>query len=166
MTSTTDGNSEIENENEIQDDSWDCESHEWEYKKSNKECLICNKCEDYLEDPYETHIHNFSKGLFPDKPKLSVCQLCGHTKYEFESEDVGDEGFFDFTSDYVKSDDKQLIHDTSLHKFKNKLLKVKILKEKEVKIPEVKEYVQILSGKKFLEWQRNNPEKLSFIRKR
>jgi hypothetical protein len=149
-------------ESEIQDDNWDCETHEWEYKKNSKECSICNKNEDYIDDPCETHIHNFSKGLFPNKPRLSVCHLCGYTQYDFESEDVGDEGFFDFTSEYVKTetDNKPIVHNTVIRNFKNKLPKKKVVHHKSDIIVETESV-----GKRYTNWKSKNPDKLSFIRK-
>lgn len=146
----------------------ECTSHEWEFKKQFKECLICSKRENYIDDPLETHVHMWSNGLILDKPKLSVCTKCGETKFNFNCEDAGDEGFFDFTSDYnldtIKTVEKTTSKVIHLPKFKNKLPKKQ--EEKTEQIPTVPNNSPVKPvGSLFLTWKLNNPEKLSFIRR-
>lgn len=151
----------------VEDPIYNCESCEWEFKKQFKECLICNKRENYIDDPLETHVHNFAQGLIPDKPKLSVCTFCGETKFNFNCEDAGDEGFFDFTSDYnldtIKTFEKKSSKIAYLPKFKNRLPKKQETTEQTPVVPN--NIPAKLVGRQFLDWKVNNPEKLSFIRK-
>lgn len=143
----------------------ECEKHKWEFKKQFKECLICNKCENYLDDPLETHVHKWIDNFIQDKPKLSVCTKCGETKYNFNCEDQGDEGFFQFTSNIVvdlKSSSSTTGNVAKLSNFKNRLPKT-VLSKESVNLSQNIPVKPV--GKRYTEWKSKNPDKLSFIRK-
>jgi len=166
IESNSDDTRESIDESESESESVECEHHEWEFKKQGKECLICNKQENYLDDPFETHVHKWVDNQIPDKPNLSVCILCGKTKYNFNCGDNGNEGFFDFTSDTIEFPDsniKTVKKPTRLPKFKNRLPKVEIAKTKS-QSDDLRNNRDPV-GKLFLDWKLKNPNKLSFIRK-
>jgi len=82
----------------MENENFDCDNHEWDYKKKYKECYICSKREFFIEDNYDLHVHNWASNLIKDKPKLDICLICGFQKYKFEYENIGDEDFFKYNN--------------------------------------------------------------------
>lgn len=170
MTTTVDGQGHV-----IEEQLWDCDSHEFEFKKEYKECLICNKREPYLDDPLETHVHNWnSSGLILEKPKLAVCTLCGKTQYEFDCRDPGDEGFFRYTSEYmetsVETNTISFPRNEGFFQFiKNSVSELESKPgPKHISVPTPSgnfKKIELNYGERFQKWKLKNPDKLSFIRK-
>jgi hypothetical protein len=145
--------------------NFDCEKHDFEYVREYKECRICNKREEYIDDPCETHIHNWRTGQFEHKPKMSVCILCGKTNYNFEFiENKSATDFFKYSGScsLQKREDEPLKIKQPFPKIKNKKSTVAVFAKSSKDNNDVG---QVLYSELFETWKRENPGRLSFLRK-
>lgn len=167
------------NEEEESDDNYNynCDFHEWDYKKDFKECYICNYREEFLKDPYETHVHTWAAGLIRDKPFLKVCYQCGKTKYEFECKEVDDEPFFRHIGNTVPVP-IPVEEFENLNLNLNDIVKGYTFPDMPDRKPREEPQIQTVNGSRikdekerltpaqlYSKWSLENPHKLSFVRK-